>query len=140
MLDSQPNINDQSNSVSDDLTLLREFGQLPEMGLSKHSPHTPNVDEEITSFTEKTLKEDSARQDHDRSQKWKNHFNKAFIIAFWFLWACFIFMVFALIFHWVTPEPWHWLKAEQLDKIKTVIMAALVSKAVTNQQEKLSKS
>ncbi|MCU4499251.1 transposase [Acinetobacter radioresistens] len=31
-----------------------------------------------------------------------------------------------------------WLKAEQLDKIKTVILAALVSKAVTNQQEKLS--
>ena len=48
-------------------------------------------------------------------------------------------MVFALIFHWVMPDTWHWLKPEQLDKIKTVIMAALVSKAITNQQEKLSK-
>lgn len=138
MPDSRPNVNDQASTVSNDLNVLREFGQLPDIGLTRRSSDTPNVDEEVASFTEKTLKEDSARQDHDRNQKWKNHFNKAFIVAFWFLWACFVFMVFSLIFHWVTPDNWHWLKAEQLDKIKTVILAALVSKAVTNQQEKLS--
>ena len=67
----------------------------------------------LPSITDKTLEEDAAKQEHARNQKWKNHFNTAFIIAFWFLWSCFILMVFALIFHWVMPDTWHWLKPEQ---------------------------
>ncbi|HEN9508481.1 hypothetical protein [Acinetobacter baumannii] len=139
-----PNQSQQPTSdVESILGTLRDYGNVPENGRTQqtfNSNTTPSVEEEIASFSDKTLKEDAAKQDHDRNQKWKNHFNKAFIVAFWILWGCFIFMVLALILHWILPEKCHWLTPDQLDKIKTVIMAALVSKAVTTQQEKLSQS
>ena len=139
MLEQQLNNNDENQAVESVLDALRGYGRPPENGEILPSSSAPSVVEVMVSYGNKTLEEDAAKQEHARNQKWKNHFNTAFIIAFWFLWSCFILMVFALIFHWVMPDTWHWLKPEQLDKIKTVIMAALVSKAITNQQEKLSK-
>lgn len=135
-----PNNDTENQSVASVLDALRDYGRPPENGGVLPSSSAPSVEEEMASYGNKTLEEDAAKQEHARNQKWKNHFNRAFIIAFWFLWTCFILMVFALIFHWVMPDKWHWLTPEQLDKIKTVIMAALVSKTIANQQEKLSKS
>ncbi len=140
MQEQQPNNDGTNQSVTSVLDTLRDYGRPPENGEILPSSSAPNVEEEMASYGKKTLEEDAAKQEHARNQKWKNHFNNAFIIAFWFLWGCFNLMVFALIFHWIASDSYHWLSPEQLDKIKTVIMAALVSKAVSNQQEKLSKS
>lgn len=139
-MQEQQSNDDQNQSVESVLDTLRHYGRPPENGGSTQSPSAPSAEEEMQSIGNKTLKEDAEKQEFTRNQRWKNHFNRAFIAAFWFLWTCFILMVFALIFHWVAPDNWHWLKPEQLDKIKTVIMAALVSKAVSHQQEKLSQS
>lgn len=140
MQQTQLNQSQQPNAdVESILGTLRDYGSVPENGDSQqrvNSNITPNVDEEIASFSDKTLKEDAAKQDHHRDQNWKNHFSKAFICAFWILWFLFIIMCISLILHWILPEKFHWLTVDQLDKIKVIILSALASKAISNKIEK----
>lgn len=140
MPQTQPNASQQPNAdVESILGTLRDYGNVPENGHNQQSGNshlTPSVEEEIVSFTDKTLKEDAAKQDHNRDQNWKNHFSKAFICAFWVLWFLFIVMCISLILHWILPVKFHWLTVDQLDKIKVIILAALASKAISNKIEK----
>ncbi|MDQ9009052.1 hypothetical protein RFI36_04590 [Acinetobacter gerneri] len=82
------------------------------------------------------LKAASLQKQHTRDENWKEHFAKAFVVAFWVLWFLFIVMCISLILHWILPSKFHWLSVEQLDKIKTIIIAALASKAISNKVEK----
>ncbi|WP_347460884.1 hypothetical protein ABEF79_00990 [Acinetobacter sp. ANC 7454] len=132
------NTENQIPSVESVLDTLRDYGRLPENGNVQPSSSTPSVEEEMASYGNRTLEEDAAKQDHVRDQKWKNNFSIAFICAFWVLWALFIIMCISLILHWILPTECHWLTVEQLDKIKTIILAALASKAITNKVEKSS--
>ncbi|MDI2700625.1 hypothetical protein [Acinetobacter baumannii] len=140
MPQTQPIPAQQPNAeVESILGTLRDYGNVPENRNSQQSTNsnlTPSVEEEIVSFTDKTLKEDAAKQDHNRDQNWKNHFSKAFICAFWVLWFLFIVMCISLILHWILPVKCHWLTVDQLDKIKVIILAALASKAISNKIEK----
>lgn len=85
---------------------------------------------------EQQLKNNATKNDHTRDQKWKDHFSFAFIFAFWILWFLFVVMCISLIWHWITPPKLQWLTADQLDKIKVIILAALASKAISNKIEK----
>ena len=46
-------------------------------------------------------------------------------------------MVIALIAHWIFPESLHWLTEGQVGRLETVVLAVLVSKAVTARQSKI---
>lgn len=85
---------------------------------------------------EKQIKTSELKNQHARDENWKSHFSKAFIVAFWVLWFLFIIMCISLIIHWILPLKCHWLSTDQLDKIKTIIIAALASKAISNKVEK----
>lgn len=93
--------------------------------------------EEEVSLDSRQLEQRAKANEHQRSEKWKNHFNWAFIGAFWFLWGCFIIISGVLVYHWVTPEDCHWLSDARLDQLKTLVIAVFASSAISNQQSKL---
>lgn len=85
---------------------------------------------------EEKLARTKLENENSRDENWKSHFSKAFTWAFWLLWFCFLAMCITLIFHWLTPNQYHWLKAEELDRIQTFIVAVFASKAVSSKLEK----
>lgn len=98
-----------------------------------------NAVAEQQSISEKDLDREARTSEHQRSEAWKNHFAKAFIVAFWIFWAFFIAMSAVLIWHWLAPIQYQWLNDKQLDHLKTIIIAIFASNAITTQQRKLSR-
>lgn len=103
---------------------------------------------EQRSITQGDLDKIAKENEHQRSERWKNHFSYAFIRTFWVFWCFFIMMSAVLIWHWLTPSEngcsWlgfdngcHWLNSSQLDHLKTIIIAVFASNVVASQQSKL---
>jgi len=113
--------------------------QIEDGSVNKLEPSDDNLNKQLSNESkelEQQLKDNATKNDHTRDQKWKDHFSFAFIFAFWILWFLFIVMCISLIWHWITPVKWQWLSADQLDKIKVIILAALASKAISNKVDK----
>lgn len=64
--------------------------------------HRDAVSEE-KSIAYKDLDKEARTSEHQRSERWKDHFATAFVIAFWIFWAFFIAMSAVLIWHWLAP-------------------------------------
>lgn len=79
----------------------------------------------------------SKQNSHRRTETWKDDFDKAFRCLFSISAFLFGVMVLVLVAHWVFPDSWQWLSKEQISKIEAVVIAVIVSKAVTSKQNKL---
>ena len=77
------------------------------------------------------LELDGQRQEHDRHQRFRNHANIAMLGLFWLMAA--LVGSGALVFTWhlLTPDGWHWLSGPSLEKLQTLLAAALLSSALT---------
>lgn len=96
-----------------------------------------NAIAEQDSIRERDLDKEARTSEHQRSERWKEHFATAFIIAFWIFWIFFIIMSAVLIWHWLAPVQCQWLDDKQLDHLKTIIIAIFASNAIATQQSKL---
>lgn len=74
---------------------------------------------------------------HKRDEDWKSLFDHAFKWIFRLIAFLFAFMIVALILHWILPDYCHWLSVSQLSKLEAVVLAVLISKAVTSRQGKV---
>lgn len=79
----------------------------------------------------------SKQNSHRRNETWKDDFDKAFRCLFWLSAFLFGLMVIALALHWIIPDSCQWLSQAQISKIEAVVIAVIVSKAVTTKQNKL---
>lgn len=74
---------------------------------------------------QKAIKEDA------RFQAFRNHFNTALIIVFWAVMVCITTGVLIFSWHVLAPACWHFLAEDKLDKLQTILAAALLSSALS---------
>ena len=120
----------------DDLIADENVG-IPDSSIISSNSSQQIAIREQNSISDKSLDEQARESDHQRSENWKNHCSKAFIRTFWVFWTFFIIMSAVLIYHWLTPDTWHWLSDVQLDHLKTIVIAVLASSAVSSQHSKI---
>lgn len=120
--------------------LANDDSTLDELGLDGEvvsSDVSVRAREENRSIFNHNLDDVSRDNQHQRDEDWKTLFDQAFKWIFRLIACLFGLMVVALILHWVLPEYCHWLSASQLSKLEAVVLAVLISKAVTSKQGKI---
>lgn len=95
------------------------------------------AEQEESLLGKKDLDKVSRDNQHERDEDWKTKFDSTFKNLFLLLAWLFAFMVISLIAHWIFPESLHWLTEGQVGRLETVVLAVLVSKAVTARQSKI---
>lgn len=78
------------------------------------------------------LERDGAEREHGRKQAFKDHVNRAAIALFWTLVGCVALGLFVYVWHLLTPADWHFLGEQALNKLETLLGAAILSSALTN--------
>lgn len=82
--------------------------------------------------SKRDLETESAEGEHDRFQKFRCTVN---CIAIWMLYlfaVLFVVGVVTIAWHLMTPEQYHYLSPEQVDKLHTIVGSALFSSIATN--------
>lgn len=77
------------------------------------------------------LDSDGKKQEHGRHQRFQDNANR---VALGLLWAVAIFSLVGMIvyvWHLVAPTCWHWVKADELSTIRTLLTGVLFSSAMT---------
>ena len=82
------------------------------------------------------LEKDGKEQEHNRHQLFRNHVNKATIAIFWLIVASLVVGISTYVWHMVTPPSWHYLTDPQLGELKTVLVTAVSSSALTQYVKK----
>ncbi|MCY1307119.1 hypothetical protein D9M70_570210 [compost metagenome] len=77
------------------------------------------------------LDKDGKKQEHGRHQKFRDHANLAAIILLWGILGCTMLGVTVFVLHMILPAQCQWLSPEKLDKLQTLLGAALLSSAMT---------
>lgn len=78
------------------------------------------------------LERDGQEREHDRHQTFRNHANLAAIIVLWTVVACTLLGVLIFVLHMILPPCYTWLTPGKLDKLQTLLAAALLSSAMTS--------
>lgn len=78
------------------------------------------------------LEREGARRDHKRQQAFRDHVNVAVIVLFWAVAVCVGAGVLVYAWHLLTPAGWHFATEAALAKLETILVAAILSSALTN--------
>lgn len=78
-------------------------------------------------LTASELKRESEKNEHDRSENFKNHFERIAVIALYGIAG--IFTVFGLIWFWhlTTPPVWHWLAADEVSRLQNFVTGGIIA-------------
>ena len=125
---------EQIDRLANDNSTLDELGLDGEVANSDVSVRAREENRSIVNYN---LDDVSRDNQHRRDEDWKSLFDIAFKWIFRLIAVLFAFMIVALILHWILPEYCHWLTNSQLSKLEAVVLAVLVSKAVTSKQGKI---
>lgn len=82
------------------------------------------------------IEKDGKHRDHVRFQKFRDHVNLASLILFWTVCASVFAGILTFSWHMLTPEAWYYLNSDQLEKLKTILGAAVLSSALTGYANK----
>lgn len=86
--------------------------------------------------TEKELKKEAALKEHDRSQKFKDHFERIAIGLLWIAAASLLVIFMSWLWHMVTPSCLHYLDSEQLAKLQYLFTGGIVVGVVSGHLKK----
>lgn len=96
------------------------------------TPRDSRAEAEAAALAEgEDLRKDGARREHKRHQSFREHINRAALVVFWAVIVCLLWALAAYTWHMLMPSDWHYLSAEQLESLKTVLGAALFSSALS---------
>jgi len=82
------------------------------------------------------LEADGKKQEHTRHQSFRNAVNTATIILFWVIASCLLVGILTYVWHMITPKNWQYLDKEQLGELKTILVTAITSSALTQYVKK----
>lgn len=77
------------------------------------------------------LERDGREKEHGRHQTFRDHINLAAMLVFWFIVVTLAWGIAAYAWHLLMPEPLHYLDRKQLDRVETILVAALFSSALS---------
>ena len=67
------------------------------------------------------LRKKAEEKEIDRTEYFRDHFEKVAIITMYAIWIILIATGFIWAFHLLAPNSWHWLSAEQVKALQTVV-------------------
>jgi hypothetical protein len=76
-----------------------------------------------------TLEEESKRAEHHRTERLRDHVNRAAIFAVWFFFFLFVLAIGVIAWHYLMPEKCAWLSDSQLTAVKTFLASSAVTGA-----------
>lgn len=84
--------------------------------------------------TARELKKDADQKDHDRSQKFKDHFECIAIIYLWLAAAALALGAGTWVWHMIMP--WHYLSPDQISKLQTFLTGGIIVGVVSGHLKK----
>jgi hypothetical protein len=82
------------------------------------------------------LETEAAKNEHVRTQRFRDHFAGGMITVFWIILVCIIVMGLIWFWHLITPNVWHFLTPPQTEKIGTLLFGGAISAFVAKYAEK----
>ena len=77
------------------------------------------------------LKKDAEKREHGRKQELKDILVLGIKFFFWLFLIVVVVMSLTWVFHLLTPEGWHYLCPEQIDKIQTMLFSGITAAALS---------
>ncbi len=77
------------------------------------------------------LELDGKKREHRRHQSFRDHVNLAVLIIIWLIVISICLGIAVFAWHLLTPICWHFLDEKALDKLQTILGAAVLSSALT---------
>lgn len=73
------------------------------------------------------LEQEAVESEHGRAERFKNHFEIITMLAMWGISG--IAAIFGLTWFWhlITPDNWHWLSADQVEKIQNIFAGVILA-------------
>ncbi|MBB4272811.1 hypothetical protein [Rhizobium mongolense] len=73
------------------------------------------------------IKRRSEHNEHERNEKFRNHFEAIAIVSLWGFFLLFTGLILAWFWHYIMPVQWHWLAQDQLSKVQTLATGGIVA-------------
>jgi hypothetical protein len=84
-----------------------------------------NAKREAQGFASGTLEQESAENEHRRSEALKDHVHSIAVCGVWIVGFLYLSGISIVIWHYVTP--WAWLSSEQLHTVTAVVFSSAVT-------------
>ena len=83
--------------------------------------------------TEEQIKKEARQRDHERSENFKNHFERITVFGLYAM--AFGVFGFAAVWAWhtLTPQCFHWLNPTQLDNIQNIVTGGVLAGLIADQ-------
>jgi hypothetical protein len=79
----------------------------------------------------KEIAKRTAENEHNRTERFRDHFERVSIIGLWVVAALMAFSVAFWFWHVLFPVSWHWLNAEQVSKLQTLVAGGVIASTAT---------
>lgn len=94
-------------------------------------------EKEAAAIAAGTLDEAAKRNEHDRTEKFRDAVALAVLILFWIAFAAMVVATIIWFWHLITPPGWcHFLEEKQLDKIGNLLMGGITTSFLSNYAKK----
>lgn len=77
--------------------------------------------------TAEQIATEAAQNEHERNEKFRNHFEKMAVVALWIAFLILVLMVMSWVSHILLPSCYHWLTTEQLAKVQNLVTGGVVA-------------
>ncbi len=76
-------------------------------------------------LTEEEIASAAANSEHNRTEKFRDHFEHIAICGLWLVAALVLAAALAWFWHLITPESWHWLTADAVGKLQNLLTGGI---------------
>jgi hypothetical protein len=110
-----------------------DFKKIPELAGAETEAASATTDakgqKEAAAVAAGTLEEESKRAEHNRTERLRNHVNRAAIVAVWFFFFLFVLAIGVIAWHYLMPEKLALLSDSQLTAVKTFLASSAITGA-----------
>ena len=90
----------------------------------------------VAGFTRKQMADRAYRAEHDRSERFRNHFERLAIVALWSMAIAILLIAAVWLLHMILPAERRWLTTEDLSHIQSIVTAGLLVGVIGNHFKK----
>jgi len=76
------------------------------------------------------LKKDAEEREHDRVQRFRDHFEKLVKLGMDGAFLAILVMGAVWVWHLITPETWQWMSEQQIDRIQGMVTGGVIAVVV----------
>jgi hypothetical protein len=78
-------------------------------------------------LSEDQLRRLAAEGEHNRNEKFRDHFEKIALCTLWLAWGLIVLVALAWLYHLMTPVGWHWLDDDHVSKLQTLVTGGVIA-------------